>query len=321
MKRFIKEILLENWSLKATAVLLALILWLFVRGEPGPERVLSVALEVQLPRLMEITNERPKTVEVTMRGAAFSNMLFSQPVPNCIVDLQKAFEGEHVVTLSPDNVRFPKGSGIEVLQITPARIDIVLQKTISKEVPVIVPVRGTPAQGFEIYSKQIKPSSLIISGPRSHIESVWEISTDAVSIYDQKQSGRFFVGLNLRDNFVRTSLSNPVVQVDVMIGPRRKLYTIPDIPVLIDNPAYTTTPKQISILVEAPSDLPQSPSPADFRVTIETGHLNKSDFPARMKPEIQIGKNLNGVLLIKELMPAEVTVRPAPAAPSSRRQK
>jgi len=93
MKRFFQELLLENWSLKLTAVLLSLILWLFVRGEPGPERVVAVPLEVLLPRQMEITNQRPTSVEVTMRGAAFSNMLFSQPLPTCIIDLQDAKEG------------------------------------------------------------------------------------------------------------------------------------------------------------------------------------------------------------------------------------
>jgi YbbR domain-containing protein len=221
MKRFIKENLLENWSLKTTAIFLAMILWLLVRGEPGPERVVAVPLEVQLPRHMEITNEPPTTVEVTMRGAAFSNMLFSQPLPNCVVDLQGAAEGEHVIKMSPGNVRVPKGSGIEVLQVNPARIVIVLQQTVSKEVPVTVPIRGTPAQGFEIYSKQIIPPSVIISGPRSHIERINEISTEAVSINDQRQSSRFFVSLNLKDNFVRASLNNPV-QVDVLIGPRRK---------------------------------------------------------------------------------------------------
>jgi YbbR domain-containing protein len=221
MKRFIKEILLENWSLKATAILLAMVLWLFVRGEPGSERVVAVPIEVQLPRNMEITNDRPTTVEVTMRGAAFSNMWLSQPLPNCVIDLHGDSEGEHVIKLSPENVSIPKGSGIEVLQVNPARIVVVLQQTVSKEVIVKVPIRGTPAQGFEVYSKQIRPPSVIISGPRSHIERVNEISTESVSINDQRRSGRFFVSLNLKDNFVRTSLNNPI-QVDVLIGPRRK---------------------------------------------------------------------------------------------------
>ena len=62
MKRFFKEYFLENWTLKATALLLALILWLFVRGEPGAERVVAIPLEVRISHQMEITNERPATI-------------------------------------------------------------------------------------------------------------------------------------------------------------------------------------------------------------------------------------------------------------------
>jgi YbbR domain-containing protein len=220
MKRFIKEFLLENWSLKLTALLLALILWMFIRGEPGPASVVRIPIQVQLPSQMEITSERPTMIEVTMRGAAFSNVWFGQPLPNCIVNLQNANEGEHTVQLSADNIQVPKGSGIEVLQVNPAKALIILQKTISRLVPISAPIQGEPARGFEVYGKQIRPSSIVITGPRLHIEPVREIFTEAVSIRDQKQSGRFFVGFNIKDNLIRTAQNNPV-QVDIEIGPRR----------------------------------------------------------------------------------------------------
>ena len=78
MMRFIKNLFLENWNLKTTALLLALILWLFVRGEPGAITVVDVPLEIQVPPSMEITNERPATIEVTMRGTALSKTWFGR---------------------------------------------------------------------------------------------------------------------------------------------------------------------------------------------------------------------------------------------------
>ncbi len=221
MKRFIKEFLLENWSLKTTALLLSLILWLFVRGEPGPESVVRVPIQVQLPSRMEIINERPTMVEVTMRGAVFSNRWFGQPLPNCIINLQSVKEGEHIVGLNTDNIQVPKGSGIEVLQVNPAKVHITLQQTLSKVVPITVPIQGKPARGFEVYGKQIKPSFITITGPRKHIEPVHQVSTEVVSINDQKQSGHFLVGFNIKDNFVRPTPNNPV-HVDIQIGPHRQ---------------------------------------------------------------------------------------------------
>jgi hypothetical protein len=39
--RFLIGLLFENWGLKLTAVLLAVVLWLVVRGDPNAERVIS----------------------------------------------------------------------------------------------------------------------------------------------------------------------------------------------------------------------------------------------------------------------------------------
>jgi YbbR domain-containing protein len=308
MKRFIKEYLLENWSLKTTAILLALILWLFVRSEPGPERVIAVPLEVQVPSHMEITNERPTTVEVTMRGAAFSNMWFGQALPSCIIDLQKANEGRHVVALTPENIKIPKGSGIEVLQVNPARVTLVLERTVSKEVPVVVPVRGEPARGYEIYGKSSKPATIVVTGPRSHVEPVSDVPTEAVVINGQKQSARFFVSLSLKDNAIRTSLANPV-QADIQIGLRRKLYTIDQVPVAIDDASYAVLPGHIAIQVLASPDSIANLTSADFNATVETKALDISKIPAKVKPLVRIRDNLNATVTVKEIQPSEVVVR------------
>jgi YbbR domain-containing protein len=308
MKRFIREYLLEHWSLKLTALLLSLILWLFVRGEPGPERVVAVPVEVQVPSQMEITNERPTSVEVTMRGAAFSNMWFSQPLPTCSIDLQGSKEGEHVITLTPENIRTPKGSGIEVLQVNPTRVTLVLERTVSKEVLIVVPIRGEPSRGFEIYGKSSKPAALIVTGPLSHIDRLHEAFTEPVSVSGQKQPVRAFVALNIKDSSIRTSLVNPV-QVDIQIGPRLKLATVTQVPLALDDSTYTIIPKQISIQVSAPVVSIADLKPADFQAIIETKQMDLSKLPAKAKPHVSIVNDPSGVMKIREVLPAEVIVR------------
>ncbi len=304
MKGFVKEYLLENWSLKATAFLLALILWLFVRGEPSQERGLAVPLEVLVPRNMEIANERPTSAEITYRGPAFSNIGSA----SCVIDLRAAKEGKQTITLTPDNVRMPKGLGIEILQVNPARVALVLEQTVSKELPIVVPIRGEPAQGFEVYGKISKPASIIASGPRSHIDPIKEASTDPVSVGGLKQSTRVFANLNLGDNVIRTSLMTPV-QVDVQIGPRRRVYTIEHVPVTIDDDAYVTQPKQISIQVYAPPDSDGSISAGDFTALISSKSLDPSKIPAKVRPAIRISNALTSSVTIKEIQPPEVLVQ------------
>ncbi len=308
MKRFIRECLTENWTLKATAILLALILWLFVRGEPGIERVVTVPLDVQVPRHMEITNDRITSVEVTLRGAAFSNIWLDRSLPTCVVNLQDAKEGDHVVTLTPANVKTPRGSGIEVLQINPARVELRLEQTISKEVPIQAPIIGEPSRDFEIYRKSVKPDTVIVTGPRSRIEPLEEMSTEAVSISGQKQSTRFLVQLQPKSRFVRTSLINPV-QVDIQIGPRRHLFTVDKVQVAVDGASYTTVPRQVAVQVMAPLEMRQILTPSHFSVTIPIKGLDETKLPARVKPEVRLLGVTNDTILIKGTQPPEVTVR------------
>jgi YbbR domain-containing protein len=130
MKRFIRECLRGNWNLKIIALILALIVWLFVRGESGPERIVRIPLEVQISHNMEITREDPSMIEVTMRGTAFSGALFGQTIPTCIIDLRSFGEGAHAVALTLDNIKVP--SGIEIIRVNPTRVRIVLKRAPEK---------------------------------------------------------------------------------------------------------------------------------------------------------------------------------------------
>jgi YbbR domain-containing protein len=309
MRRWMKELLLDNWNLKATALFLALILWVFVRGEPGPERIVTVPLEVRVPRQMEIINKRPSSIEVTMRGAPVSNLWFSQPLPTCVIDLQAAGEGEHMVSLTPDSVKVSKGSGIEILQVNPARVAIVLESTVSREIPIMVPVREGPPRGFEIYSKYSKPASVIISGPRSRIAALQEVHTAPVSLQGSNQTFRFFVELILKDNSIRTSVQNPIL-VEVSIGPVRKLHTIHRVPVVVDADSFFVTPKQIEIQVLARPDSIPDITPMNFRAAAKAKYTNGAELPIHVKPTLQILNDFNGSMVIKAIHPSEITLQP-----------
>ncbi|HSW39526.1 MAG TPA: CdaR family protein [Acidobacteriota bacterium] len=309
MKRLTRKSLLKNWSLKATALFLALILWLFVRGEPGPERVVAVPLEVQVPHQMEITSERPTTVEVTMRGAAFSNLWFGQSVPTCVIDLQGAGEGQHIVTLTSDNIRLAKGSGIEVLQVVPARVTIILERTVFREVPIVVPVKDDPPKGYEIYRKTVRPATVVISGPRSRIDPLEQVLSEPVSIKTQKKSTRYYVRLDLRDDTIRSSVEPPI-QVDIMIGPRRRLQTITKVPVAIADAAHETFPSHVSVQVLAPPDAVEKLKPDIIEVLVDTTNINVSKLPVKIKPSVRLLNDLDGTVDLRETRPSEIEIRP-----------
>ncbi len=300
MKRFLREYVLKNWNLKVTAILLTLILWLIVHGESGPEKEVAVPLEVLLPRQMEITNERPTTVIVTMRGNI-------QPLPTCTVDLQEAGEGKHIVTLTPENVTRPLGSRIDVLQVNPARIELVFEQTISKEVDIVVPVQGEPAQGFEIYRLSSKPDILTVNGPRSQIESLEEVSTETISITDLKQAARFFMRLNLGDRTIRPDSTDPI-QIDILVGPRRTRHTVRQVSIIFEEDIYAVSPKQISVQVLAPPEVIGDLTPEIFTAAIDPEDLETLELPAKVTPVIELPDTYTDTVDIEGSQPSEVTI-------------
>ncbi len=305
--RALRNLILENWSLKLTSLFLAWILWLFVRGDPGAERVITVPLEVRIPPHMEITNERPNTVDVTVRGT-LSNSWFGQQIPTCTLNLQAFDEGEHVVPLSPGNVQIPRSAGLEVLKVNPARITLVLERTISREVPIIVPLRGNPAPGFEVYGKSASPGRILITGPRSHVDAITQIPTEQVSVTGQKQSIRMFANLNIRDNTIRSTPVGPV-EVQVTVVARTRLRTISRVPVRTDDRLYSTSPSRVSVELLLTENFKGSVTPDDISVSVSTTDLDKSKLPMRTKPEVRLGGKLDPLTLVKGVLPAEVTVR------------
>ena len=307
MKRFLSVSFFGDWPLKLASIFIALTLWLFVRGETGQERVIAMQLEVRKPQQMETVSQLPASVEVTIRGSSVSNTWFGQLPPTCVVDLQNAFEGEHIVTLTSDNIRMSQWRGVEILRIAPARLTITLETTVSKEVPIIVPIDPLPSKGFEIYDKITRPLSVIITGAKSRIASITEVETTPVSLEEHQKSGRFFANLNLQDSSIRTSVENPI-QVEVLIGPVRRLHTINKIPVIVEGGNYSFTPEQVSVQILAPPEYIESVSVEDFHAVVRAGAFDDAHLPTPGKLTLQMLKGSDGAAVIRAINPPEITI-------------
>jgi YbbR domain-containing protein len=302
----LRQMLLENWTLKLTAILLAFGLWLMVRGDPNAERVLSVPLEVRVPRNMEITSERPATVDVTVRGA-FTNMWFAPVLPTYIIDLQLFEEGEHIVQLSPENVRFPRASGLEAMAVRPVRLKLKLERTIAKEVPVRVVIQGEPERDVDVYQISVSPSSVVLSGPRSSIERIQEVRTEAISVAGHSESMREFANLDVRDDAVHSAPPGPV-EVNIELGPHRTLQRVTGIRVAPDERNATVTPASVSIQVLVPITMEKALTAEDFAASVLVSQLPPTELSASLKPEVRLKSN-NAAVLIKTVQPATVVVK------------
>jgi YbbR domain-containing protein len=300
-----KDLFLENWGVKLTALFLAFILWLMVHGDPGTERNIMVPLEIRIPPHMVIVNDdRPGSVEVTIRGPLAGG--FGQPSLLCVVDLTSAPEGERLVPLSSENIQ-TRTTGLEILTVRPTRIRLVLELEISKEV-VIEPKFGTPEAGFEVYDVRVSPSSALIKGPHSRLDRIKSVATEVVSLQGLKESIRRLVNLNIKDSLVHSSPAEQV-EVEIEIGPRRSVQTISPVPVLPDDASVIVRPSRVTLRILVPTTFGRSLTPADFSATVAVRDLNPALDSERVKPVVTFTNPLDPAIRIKEIVPAQVTVQ------------
>jgi YbbR domain-containing protein len=303
----IKDVLLENWGLKVTAICLALMLWYAVRGDPRTERSITVPLEIHnIPRNLEITSERPTSVDITIRGS-IANPGFGQVTPACVIDLQSAGEGERIVPIGPESVRLSRASGLEVVSVRPPRIKLMLERTTSKELTISPVLIGKPAEGFEVYSAIPFPPTTVVTGPRSRIERLKEVNTEAISIQGLTDRTRTFVNLNIQDGMIQSATSRPV-EVNVDIGIRRRLVMLNQIPVLTDDSSVIVEPSRIALHLLVPVNFQRTLTSADFTARVFVRSLDRS-LPLKVKPGINPVSPLDPAIRIKEVVPPVVTVR------------
>jgi len=301
------QVLLENWALKLTAIFLALFLWLVVRGDPGAERVITIPLEISIPSNMEVVNDRPNAVDVTLQGFS-SNMWLIQQM-SCSVDLRTAGEGEHIIPLIPENISLPHAAGLTIVGIRPARIVIDLERTISRQVPVSVATSGDPASGYDVYTKSANPPVVLVSGPRNHVESIKEVSTESVPLSDETSPIRTYVNLNVPDALVHTTPVGPI-QVDIDIGIHRKTVSVRNVTVVADQPGVSVQPPWITVQLLVPANYTKQFTPADLIATAEVAGLGESRPEAKVYPQVKFTNPADSaVIVIKEIQPAQVTIR------------
>lgn len=305
--KFISHLFLENWGLKLTAIFLAFILWMVVRGDPSAERVINVALEIRLPRNMEVTSDRPSTVDVTVRGA-FTNLWFSPTLPTYIVDLTSYDEGEHVIQLSPQNVRFPRTSGLEPVSVRPTRLKITLERTTTKEVPIRVVTRGEPGPGMDVYGVSSSPASATLSGPRSHVERMREVPTEGIALNDLRQSIHKLLNLDVRDDAIHCTPAGPV-EVNVELGPHRRLQRIPKVIVVSSDASFSVTPRWITVDLLVPISRDQRLTAGDIGAAVKASGLDLTQSVLKVKPEVWLKIPPDPAIVIKGIQPEEVTLK------------
>jgi len=162
----------KNIVPKILAIIMAIVLWMYVMNEQNPpfESSFIIPLEVRNVATDYVLLDAPETVKVKIRGPR--NMVAGVRTKDlkAFVDAKGLSEGSHNITV---NVVIP--SSLELVEITPDKVQLRLDPVISRQLAIEVRLTGTPAPGMVLGKAVPAHEQVAIEGPKNIVSTVGKV--------------------------------------------------------------------------------------------------------------------------------------------------
>jgi YbbR domain-containing protein len=164
----------ENSGLAVLSLGLAFGLWFFVTDRENPNETVNfnraIELEVvNVPNGLAVSNISETSVRIRIEAPRSDIDRLEAEDFRATVDLGGYEEGNHVdVVVDVD----APNSRVNIVNVTPSRVNVTLEQLRTKDVPVRVSTVGSPQTGFEAATTTVEPDRVTVSGPESLVDLV-----------------------------------------------------------------------------------------------------------------------------------------------------
>ncbi|MDR2941833.1 MAG: hypothetical protein LBV17_04490 [Treponema sp.] len=189
----------EKWPVKILSVAAAILISVFYKMGTLETCSFSVPLRIESADVLVPASSYPQAVKIGLRGENNSISTVLEEDIEAYINLSKySLEDSYRI---PIQIR-KKGRalGIEPLEITvePADIFVRLENRISRAVKISPSFRGSIAEGYEMTSQLINPSTITAQGPRRNVEALQEFNTGTIDLEGRYED--FSIMINIINN-------------------------------------------------------------------------------------------------------------------------
>jgi YbbR domain-containing protein len=180
---FLKGLILRNPGLKALALFLAIIVWLVVTNLQNPKqnRFFFVRLEViNLGPDLALRDNPQDFITLEVRGQSDKVAGLSSQQMRSYIDLRGAKAGTAVYDVMVDRDSIPHE--VEVVEWTPTRIGLTVERTVGRRVRIEPSIVGDVADGYRLVGISVSPTTADLRGPQSQLEGLASIRTLPIDI-------------------------------------------------------------------------------------------------------------------------------------------
>ncbi len=232
----------KNIIAKGTSLLLAVILWMMISNSQSGSLSFSVPIEISnLPQNAVISETEKQNVLVAFTGKKENLKNINIKNIRVFVDLSKPRIGvHHMYRLRLSKQNIPEDIAIN---LSLKKVGILVERRVDKRVRVIPIVTGTVMKGMIIGKAMAVPEMVMISGPKSIVDTITIVNTEEVSVQNENSEIVRDVQIK-RDDFRNVVIfRDTVVKVNIPIYEIRYLRSI-KIPISVRNtiPCCTFVP-------------------------------------------------------------------------------
>jgi YbbR domain-containing protein len=222
VRGWLREIFIEDLTLKLLALAITLGLWSAITGQRAPttKRLSGVHLSFQQPKDMEISYDTTAQVDITLTGAKREIDRLNARDLVATVDLTGYKPGTRSVNLTSDTVKMNLPEGVHIDEIDPNTVPLRLEPRIERELEVEVKLEGKLPDGYELRRVSVTPSKIRVRGPASHINALQKALTEPIKLDGHRES--FIeqqVALEILDQ--RVDILDTLANVYLEIGEQR----------------------------------------------------------------------------------------------------
>ncbi len=276
----ILRFIITNPTRKIFAIIFAFGLWFFVAIDNSYQYLKEVKIVyTDLPESLIIVDSVPNiNVTFTGRGGSLLSTWAAPPKARCNLRLSTLGENEIPVKKLLITTSF----GDLALSFNKNSIGVVIDKKVSKDIIVTVPVKGSLKEGYSI-SDIVVIDTVEVTGPQEMLLGLNEIATETLNVKNKTSS--FKKKLRVMQSSPLLQFSKKEVQAELTIDTTaEKLFT--DIPLkLIFTPTQRVSSEKISLdtlIVTGAKNRIDMLTKSDISVTIRLTKLlpGEYDLPA-----------------------------------------
>ena len=183
MPENIRKLFLNNWGLKTSALVLAILVWASISGRERTfsEKTLKVPVEIfNVSDNMEVVNLRPEEVTVSLKGASKFVAAATTEISPIKIDLKNIKESSKLNYFAEDYLEIP--AGVQLISIHPKMIEVYVEEFATREVPVKIRFLGRLKVPLILKEARVIPDRVTVMGYKSQINDIDVVLTEEVDL-------------------------------------------------------------------------------------------------------------------------------------------